>query len=73
MKCLKCSKPVFTSDEERIPGTFVINPTKNPGYENDKYGQFIRCPHCRARNYTEALPHKEGEPYSKQFSHYKDN
>jgi len=73
MNCLKCKKAVFTSNEEREPAISIINPTKNPGYENDKDGQFIRCPHCKARNYTENLPRDEGKPLRKQFSHYKDN
>jgi predicted nucleic-acid-binding Zn-ribbon protein len=72
MKCLKCGKSVFTSEEEREPDKFVINPTKNPRYENDTDGQFSRCPYCKARNYTKNLLHAAGEPLRKIFSHCKE-
>ncbi len=74
MKCLKCGEKVLEFGMQFPNGSYTAKPgTVHRDYENDSDGQFMRCKHCNARNYTIDLPHKEGERFGKQFSHYKDN
>ena len=70
MKCLNCGKRVMELGLQLEDGSYCIKPGTSKPIEHEDDDEFIRCPHCNAKNILGVIPSDKG-PEKIYFYHYK--